>query len=60
MEHGLQALVLNVEEACNALRISRATLYRLFRQKKLKSLNVGSRRLVRAEELVRFVKSAEG
>lgn len=59
MEHGIQALVLSVEEACNALRISRATLYRLFRQKKLKSLHLGGRRLVRVEELIRFVKAAE-
>ncbi len=51
--------ILTVGEACNTLRISKSSLYRLFRQRKLKSFHLGRRRLVRTEELLRFVKAAE-
>jgi excisionase family DNA binding protein len=38
---------LSVDEAAEYLRISRATLYRLFREKKLSPARLGGRTLVR-------------
>jgi excisionase family DNA binding protein len=59
MNHGQEKLVLTVDEACAALSISRASLYRLFRQKKLKVVRIGKITRVRFEELVRFIKASE-
>lgn len=38
--------VLTVGEACQALRISRWTLYRLIHTRKLATVKIGSRRLI--------------
>jgi excisionase family DNA binding protein len=54
-----EILILTISEACKTLRISKSSIYRLFRQRKLKSIQLGKRRLVRSEELLRFVKAAE-
>lgn len=51
--------VLTVAEACEALRVSRTTFYRLLRAGKLKSIHLGRRRLVRPEELERLLQAAE-
>ena len=59
MNHGQEKLVLTVDEVCSALRISKASLYRLFRQKKLKVVRIGNLTRVRFEELVRFIKASE-
>ena len=57
--HSLSLGVLTVNEACLELRLSRATLSRLLRSKKIRSIRVGARRLVRASELERFLKTVE-
>jgi excisionase family DNA binding protein len=42
---------LSIREAAQACGLSRATIYRLIEQKKLATLKVGSRRLVRPEAI---------
>lgn len=42
---------LSVEEAARALNLSRATIYRLIKDKRLETVKVGSRRLVRPQAL---------
>jgi len=42
---------LSVREAARTCGISRATLYRLIEQKKLATLKIGARRLVRPEAI---------
>lgn len=51
--------MLTVEEACQYLRISKWTLYRLIQAGKLKTLKIGSRRLVRQESLAELVDQLE-
>jgi excisionase family DNA binding protein len=48
-------LALSVSGAARAIGVSRATLYVLFAQHKLKSLKVGKRRLVERAEVERFL-----
>jgi len=57
--HNVSLGVLTVNEACRELRLSRATFARLIRSKKIRSLRVGARRLVRASELERFLRAVE-
>ncbi len=54
-----QIILLTVNEAAEALRLSRATVYRLFRQRKLRSVRIGCRRLVRVSELERIIRAGE-
>lgn len=42
---------LNVDEAADYLRISRASLFRLFKAKKLRRTKIGDRTLVRLSDL---------
>ena len=42
---------LSVKEAAQACGLSRATIYRLIEQKKLTTLKIGARRLVRPEAI---------
>ena len=51
--------MLTVDEACQYLRISKWTLYRLIQAGKLKTLKIGSRRLVRQESLAELVDQLE-
>ena len=48
---------LTVDEASDYLRISRATLYRLFREKQLKPARVGGRTLIRRIDADAFLAS---
>jgi excisionase family DNA binding protein len=48
-------LALSVADAARAIGVSRATLYILFAQRKLKSLKIGKRRLVERAEVERFL-----
>ena len=47
----LERRTLSMKEAAVASGLSRATLYRLIGQKKLATLKIGSRRLVRTEAI---------
>lgn len=51
--------ILTLEEACEYLRISRWTLQRRIKSKELKTLTIGSRRLVRREALLDYIKQQE-
>jgi excisionase family DNA binding protein len=48
-------LALSVSDAARAIGVSRATLYVLFAQRKLKSVKIGKRRLVECAEVERFL-----
>jgi excisionase family DNA binding protein len=48
-------LALSVSDTARAIGVSRATLYVLFAERKLKSLKVGKRRLVERAEIERFL-----
>jgi len=45
-----------VNEAAEQLRVSRWLLYELIRSNKLKTLTIGSRRLVAADDLLDFIR----
>lgn len=55
-------LLLTIPEACNQLRVSKWSLYRLLNENKLKSLRIRGRRLIPRAELDNFISSqlAEG
>jgi excisionase family DNA binding protein len=42
---------LNIDEAANYLRVSRASLFRLFKAKKLRRTKLGDRTVVRLKDL---------
>jgi excisionase family DNA binding protein len=46
-----QPSLLTVPEACDALRISKHSLYQLIRQRRLATIKIGTRRLIPAESL---------
>jgi len=48
-------LALSVSDAARAIGVSRATLYIMIAQRKLKSLKVGKRRLIETAEIERFL-----
>jgi excisionase family DNA binding protein len=48
-------LALSVSDAARAIGVSRATLYIMIAQRKLKSLKVGKRRLIETAEVERFL-----
>jgi excisionase family DNA binding protein len=43
--------LLNIDEACDILRVSRWTLYRLINERRLETIKIGSRRLVPVQAL---------
>jgi excisionase family DNA binding protein len=47
--------LLTVAEACEALRISKWSLYRLIQQRKLTTITIGTRRLVPRQSVEEFV-----
>ena len=51
MNSDVDRLALSVGEAAKALSLSRSTIYRLIEQKKLVTLKIGSRRLVRVSAI---------
>jgi excisionase family DNA binding protein len=53
------AALLNVAEVCSRLRISKWTLYRLIQAQELKTVKIGSRRLIRAQSLEAFIDRLE-
>ena len=51
--------MLTVVEACEFLRISKWTLYRLIQANQLRTVKIGSRRLVRRQSLAEFIDRLE-
>lgn len=51
--------LLTVKEVCEYLRVSKWTLYRLIQSRRLKTVKIGSRRLVRLQSVVEFVEQLE-
>lgn len=51
--------VLTAREACEYLRISKWTLYRLIRSGQIKTMKIGSRRLVRRQSLETYMDERE-
>jgi excisionase family DNA binding protein len=51
--------LLTVAEACGYLRISKWTLYRFIQAGKLKTVKIGSRRLIRMQSILEFVEQHE-
>jgi excisionase family DNA binding protein len=51
--------MLTVDEACQYLRISKWTLYRLIQGNKVKTIKIGSRRLIRRQSVLDFVEQLE-
>ena len=51
--------MLTVAEACAHLRISKWTLYRQIQNGKLKSVKIGSRRLIPMRSIVKFIDQLE-
>lgn len=52
-------VMLTVTEACAHLRISKWTLYRQMQSGKLKSVKIGSRRLIPARAITKFIEQLE-
>jgi excisionase family DNA binding protein len=51
--------LLTVPEAAERLRVSRWMLYNLIRSRKLRTVKIGSRRLVRVSAIAEYVASLE-
>jgi len=51
--------MLTVPEACERLRISKWTLYRLIQAGKLTSVKIGSRRLISLASIAKFIEQLE-
>jgi len=51
----MEPLLLTIPEAARELRVSRAFLYRLIAEKRVSTVSLGRRRLVRPEALVELV-----
>jgi excisionase family DNA binding protein len=56
VEESRLGLAFSVPEAARELRISRALIYRLIKDSKIKTIKVGARRLVRREAIDDFLK----
>jgi excisionase family DNA binding protein len=50
-----QPRILNVTEAAKELRISNWLIYELIRTRQLRTLKIGSRRLVASEDITNFI-----
>ncbi|MEY8392448.1 helix-turn-helix domain-containing protein [Lachnospiraceae bacterium 45-W7] len=48
--------LLTIEDVCRELGIGKSTAYKLLKTKKIKSCKIGSRLIVRKEELKRYIK----
>ena len=51
--------LLTTVETAKALKVSRSTIYRLIETGQLKSVHVGTRRLIRRSDLAEFVAALE-
>jgi excisionase family DNA binding protein len=51
--------VLTVREACDYLRVSKWTLYRLIGRRQIKTMKIGNRRLVRRRSLEAYMDERE-
>lgn len=56
----VERLTYTVEEAAGAIGCGRTSVFRLLREGKLRSIRVGSRRLIPREEIDRFIASSMG
>lgn len=45
-----------VDEFCKAVRVSRATLYTLMKEERVRSVLIGGRRLIPADEVERILR----
>jgi excisionase family DNA binding protein len=59
-EYVIPPVVYRVEEAAEALRLTRDAIYELIRSGQLRSFKVGRRRLVPIDALTEFVASMSG
>jgi excisionase family DNA binding protein len=51
--------LLTTVEVAKTLKVSRATVYKLMQRGELKSVHLGSRRLIRRSDLESFIESLE-
>ena len=51
--------IFTIKEACTFLSISRMTLHRLLKNKKISSFKIGNRRLIKKEEILLMIKINE-
>lgn len=58
--HEATPAVLTVPEACAALQISRWTLYKLIRERKLATITIGRRRLIPVGEIPALIERLRG
>lgn len=47
--------LLTIDDICQELGIGRSTAYKLLKKKKIKSCKIGSRLIVKKEELERYI-----
>lgn len=47
--------LLTIEDICHELGIGKSTAYKLLKKKKIKSCKIGSRLVVRRDELERYI-----
>jgi excisionase family DNA binding protein len=59
-EYAIPPVVYRVEEAAEALRLTRDSVYELIRSGQLRSFKVGRRRLVPIQALTEYVASMSG
>lgn len=59
LEASANSRLLTVNEVCEYLRVSKWTLYRLIQSRRLKTVKIGSRRLVRLQSVIEFVEQQE-
>lgn len=59
-ESGATPLLLTVSEACIVLRVSRWSLYQLIRSGRLRTITIGSRRLVPMSAVQALIDQADG
>lgn len=50
--------VLNVKEACSALKVGRNSMYKLLQSGKIKSVKIGKKYLIPKKSLISFISAA--
>ena len=51
--------LLSIQEACTRLSLSRSTVYTLIKKGELKTVNIGTRRLINSMEIDRYIQNLE-
>ena len=51
--------LLSIQEACTRLSLSRSTVYTLIKKGELKTVNIGTRRLINSMEIDRYIQDLE-